>query len=58
MDRVVSGTTMNVGLGKMDVGRGKIIRGGQQARSLLGNNLYDKILFTTSQILKSPVIIK
>jgi hypothetical protein len=50
MDRGVSGATMNEGLGKMDGGEAKLSEETRQARSLLGNNLQDKILFTTSQI--------
>jgi hypothetical protein len=49
MDKGVSGAEVNEGLGKMDGGE-KSSEETRQARSLFGNNLQYKILFTTSQI--------
>jgi hypothetical protein len=52
MDRGVSGTTMNEGLGKMDGGT-KSFEETRQAKSLFGNNLKHGILFSIPKSLKN-----
>jgi hypothetical protein len=52
MDRGVSGTEVNEGLGKMD-GGAKSSEETRQARSLFGNNLQHGILFSIPKSLKN-----